>query len=174
MTRGSRLVRAWELFRESYGGSSRSGIRWTEHVSDVSVAAAVRAKAVLPEATMMEASEGTEFVREISALLECMGIGVDNVGIMEALCPGHLREFAPLCALVHRGACDSEEWLRVVRRDRSAEVLADGERHDVSLRIGLAEQCSVLFGAETRQGISQVPRNLGRRHRTREIRDADF
>ena len=42
--------------------SSRSGIRWTEHVSDVTVAAAGRAEAVLAEATMMEASEGTENV----------------------------------------------------------------------------------------------------------------
>ena len=97
LPRGSRLVRTWELFRESCGGSSRSGIRWTEHVSDVTVAAAV-----LAEATMMEASEGTEYVREISALLECTGIGVDNHGIMEVLCPGHLREFAPLCFVVHR------------------------------------------------------------------------
>ena len=169
MPRGSRLVWAWELFRESYGGSSRSGIIWTEHVSDLTVAAAL-----LEEATMMEASEGTEYVREISALLECMGIGVDNVGIMEALCPGHLREFAPLCALVRRGGCDSQEWLEVVRRDRSAEVLADGERHDVFLCIGLAEECSVLPGAETMQGISQVSRNFGRRHRTLEIRDEDF
>ena len=122
----------------------------------------------------MEGSEGTENVREISALLECMGIGVDNHGIMEVLCLGHLREFPPLCALVHRGRCDSQRCLEVARRHRSAEVLADGERHDVSLRFGLTEECSFLPGAVTMQGISQVPRNLGRRHRTREIRDADF
>ena len=108
------------------------------HTSNVTVAAAGLAKAVLAEATMMEASQGTEYVREISALLECMGIGVDNVDIMEALCLGHVREFAPLCALVHRGACDSQGWLEVVTRDRSAEGFAGGERHDVSLRIGLA------------------------------------
>ena len=65
LPRGSRLVRAWELFRESYGASSRSGIIWTEHVSDLTAVVAV-----LAEATMMEASEGTEYVREISALLE--------------------------------------------------------------------------------------------------------
>ena len=102
LPRGSRLVRAWELFREWYGASSRSGIIWTEHVSDLTVAAAVLTEAVLEEATMMEASEGTEYVREISSLLECMGIAVDNVGIMEVVCPGHLREFAPLCFVVHR------------------------------------------------------------------------
>ena len=89
-----------------------------------------------------------------------MGIGVDNVGIMEALCLGHLCEFAPLCALVRRAACDSQRWLVVVRRDRSPEVLAGGERHDVSLRFGLTEECSVLPGAETMQGVSQVPRKL--------------
>ena len=60
---------------------------------------------VTVEATLMDASEGMDIerdVREISALLGCMG--VDRVVIMEVFCLGRLRAFASLFGLVHGGA----------------------------------------------------------------------
>ena len=45
------------------------------------------------------------------------------------------------------------EWLKLVGRDRAAQVLADGKRHEASVRSGLAEVYGYLTTAESLHGI---------------------
>ena len=76
--------------------SSVSGIGGNEHVSASVLAEATTTEATVEattsEATMMDMSEGMEVekdVRETSALLECTGIGVGQIDIVEVYCVGH-------------------------------------------------------------------------------------
>ena len=137
--------------RVSCGGSSGSDSRRTEQVSDVIMAVAVLAEATAVEVAMMYTSEGMEIEKDVRE-------GVGKVDILKVFCPGPLREFASLLGLASWCSMRLTEWLGLVGRERAAEVLADGERHEASLRLALAEVCTL---AEP-----EVPRDLGRGHGT--------
>ena len=91
----------------------------------------------MAEAPSMDTSEGMEVersVREISALLECLGVGVEKVGIMVVFCLGRTREFASLFGIVCGGAFYKRRGWDSPSRSLSA------------IRVGLAKVCGVLSG----------------------------
>ena len=98
-------------------------------------------------------------VRAISGLLECIGVDVVKVVIMEVCCLGNLRGFAPLLSLVYGGAFDLRS-VELVGCDRAVEVLT--EVFDMSPTfVSGSSSFAVLPVAEHMHGISQVPRAFG-------------
>ena len=133
----------------SYGGYQRSGIWRTEHVSGD--------------------GSGGDDVREISALLECAGMGVDEAGFMEVFCLGRVREFGSLFGVVHGGALDSRSGWNLSDEIEQWKCLQMVNDTKAPFVLGLGEVCSVLPVGEPKRGVGQVPR-----HRALEIRYKDF
>ena len=93
-------------------------------------------------------------VREISALLESMDMGVYGFDIMDSFFREVVRAFASLFGLVRGGALDLRcGWNSSDELAQRTCLLMESDTHPV--RVGLAEMCSFLPVAEPMQGMYQ-------------------